>query len=68
MIAEQSMYQVLQNMNVSYISVGHRPSLLKYHEDLLILGRDGQTPRMKKVQEIEEGNFMQELMNQESFE
>ncbi len=32
---EQSLYEQLQQMNVAYVSVGHRASLLKYHRQVL---------------------------------
>ncbi|MBP0020501.1 MAG: ABC transporter ATP-binding protein/permease [Cyanobacteria bacterium SBLK] len=32
---EQSLYQQLQSLSISYISVGHRPTLLQYHNQLL---------------------------------
>ena len=43
MEAEDSLYRLLQEMslarNFSYISVGHRPSLLKYHDRKLTISR-----------------------------
>ena len=35
------MYQILSELKVTYISVGHRPSLLKYHDKKLILRGPG---------------------------
>ncbi|MFP4135180.1 MAG: ABC transporter ATP-binding protein/permease [Halothece sp.] len=37
---ETSLYQQLQAMNVTYISVGHRPTLQKYHQLVLELAED----------------------------
>ena len=37
---EASLYQQLQAMNVTYISVGHRPSLQQYHQLVLELAED----------------------------
>ncbi len=34
---ERKLYQILQNSNISYISVGHRMSLLDYHKQVLEL-------------------------------
>ncbi len=44
--AEANMYMLLRKMaesenDITYISVGHRPSLLKYHDVRLRLGVDG---------------------------
>lgn len=38
---EQAIYQELTNMRVGYISVGHRSSLLKYHDKVLELQPGG---------------------------
>lgn len=35
--AEKTMYTLLQEADVTYVSVGHRPSLLHYHTQKLIL-------------------------------
>jgi putative ATP-binding cassette transporter len=34
---EQSLYQGLRDLGITYISVGHRSSLLKYHSSVLEL-------------------------------
>jgi ABC-type uncharacterized transport system fused permease/ATPase subunit len=71
MVAEARMYQLLQNMarnnfdggkwsgpGLTYISVGHRPSLLSYHDKRLRLGgtdSDGQ-PKPHELTDIETSN------------
>ncbi|WP_404790995.1 ABC transporter ATP-binding protein/permease [Altericista sp. CCNU0014] len=35
---ERRLYQLLQSLNITYISVGHRPSLVDYHQKVLELG------------------------------
>ena len=35
------MYEILASMDVTYISVGHRPSLLRFHETKLVLPGPG---------------------------
>ncbi|MGB3616154.1 MAG: ABC transporter ATP-binding protein/permease [Elainellaceae cyanobacterium] len=35
---EHQLYQLLRQMNISYLSVGHRPSLIDYHDNVLELG------------------------------
>jgi putative ATP-binding cassette transporter len=37
---ERELYELIQDLGVTYVSVGHRPSLLAYHEKVLVLGRD----------------------------
>lgn len=39
---ENELYKVLQNMDVVYVSVGHRPSLIHYHNRVLVLSTDAQ--------------------------
>ena len=41
LFAEEAMYQVLDDLGVTYISVGHRPSLLRYHRKKLVLRGPG---------------------------
>jgi vitamin B12/bleomycin/antimicrobial peptide transport system ATP-binding/permease protein len=71
MVAEAKMYTLLRNMaqntfkdgkwsgpGLTYISVGHRPSLLTYHDKRLRLGgteSDGVTPKPHAFTEIEKG-------------
>jgi len=38
--SEERMYSALADANVTYISVGHRPSLLRYHDKILRLSSD----------------------------
>jgi vitamin B12/bleomycin/antimicrobial peptide transport system ATP-binding/permease protein len=41
--SEEAMYRLLTNdLQATYISIGHRPSLLKYHDIKLVLGGPGQ--------------------------
>ena len=40
--SEDAMYLLLQALGVTYISVGHRPSLLQYHDTQLLLNGPGQ--------------------------
>jgi vitamin B12/bleomycin/antimicrobial peptide transport system ATP-binding/permease protein len=35
---EQRMYERLRELNITCVSIGHRPSLLKYHDTILRLG------------------------------
>jgi vitamin B12/bleomycin/antimicrobial peptide transport system ATP-binding/permease protein len=37
---ERRLYQLLQGLGMSYISVGHRPSLVDYHQKVLDLGAE----------------------------
>jgi putative ATP-binding cassette transporter len=38
---EQLLYQHLLNTGISFVSVGHRDTLKKYHDFLIVLGKDG---------------------------
>ncbi len=38
---ERLLYQALKNAGVTYVSVGHRPTLLNFHERVLLLKGDG---------------------------
>jgi len=50
---EQTMYENIQRIEgLTFISVGHRPSLLKYHNNKLILGGDG-GGEVKKIGRVE---------------
>jgi putative ATP-binding cassette transporter len=40
--AERRVYTELRESGTAYISVGHRPSLIQYHDVLLRLGSSGQ--------------------------
>jgi vitamin B12/bleomycin/antimicrobial peptide transport system ATP-binding/permease protein len=35
---ERRLYDLLQSLDITYISVGHRPSLVDYHQTVLELG------------------------------
>jgi vitamin B12/bleomycin/antimicrobial peptide transport system ATP-binding/permease protein len=37
---ERRLYELLQSLDMTYISVGHRPSLLDYHQTVLDLGAE----------------------------
>ena len=43
------MYNLLQEENITYISVGHRPSLLRYHNEKLVLGVPGEAPSKMQI-------------------
>ncbi len=45
---EQSLYQHLMNTNTTFISVGHRPSLVKYHRWLLEM-QEGDAWKLQKA-------------------
>lgn len=47
---EERLYAILQNSGVTYISVGHRPTLVRYHSQVLELVGDG-TWNMRTAEE-----------------
>lgn len=61
LVAEQAMYELLQSSDLSFISVGHRPSLLKYHDQVLVLGNKGQLPKLKDIGEMDQNALTEEF-------
>ena len=50
---ERLLYQSLKEAGVTFVSVGHRPTLLKFHENLLVLNGDGAGGwELKKCKEV----------------
>lgn len=49
---EQLLYQKLRDMGTTFVSVGHRSSLLKYHDFVLELGNN-QTWKLTSIQDYE---------------
>ena len=43
------MYEALNVLNTTYVSVGHRPSLLRYHTKKLVLMGPGLLPKTVDV-------------------
>lgn len=60
--SEEKMYQLLIERNLTFISVGHRPSLLRYHRERLVLDNAGDRPRLLPI-EISEIALTQELLD-----
>jgi putative ATP-binding cassette transporter len=48
--AEESMYRLLQEADITYLSVGHRPSLLQYHNQKFVLGSVGNHPKIFNIE------------------
>ena len=47
--SEKRVYQHLQSMKMTYISVGHRPSLLQYHDLILRLAFDAENCQIEPI-------------------
>ena len=47
------MYELLKEFGVSYVSVGHRPTLLKYHKSVLQLKREASSYSASLVEAAE---------------
>eukprot|EP01031_Cornospumella_fuschlensis_P031612 gene31612-38204_t len=47
--SEEQMYELLRTLNITYVSVGHRPSLVKYHNKKLVLGGSGNVPKVVNI-------------------
>jgi putative ATP-binding cassette transporter len=54
---EKRLYQTLQSLGVTYISVGHRPSLLAYHQQVLRLTEGTDWQLLSTDQYIDTGEF-----------
>ncbi len=54
---EKRLYQTLQSLGVTYISVGHRPSLLTYHQKVLRLTEGTDWQLMSTDEYIHTGEF-----------
>ena len=48
---EEAMYALLREGGRSYLSVGHRPSLLRYHDSKLVLSGPGMDPVVVAISE-----------------
>lgn len=45
------MYALLREMGITYLSVGHRPTLLRYHRDKLVLRGAGSDPVLVHIEQ-----------------
>lgn len=55
--AEEAMYSLLQGLGVTFLSVGHRPSLLKYHSKRLVLMGPGRPAKMMDIDAAEKATI-----------
>ncbi len=49
--AERRMYNLLESMGITVVSIGHRPSLLKYHDVLLRLSGDDAPWELERIEQ-----------------
>lgn len=49
--AERRMYEMIQGMGVTVVSVGHRPSLLSFHDKILRLGKSDATLQLEDIRQ-----------------
>jgi len=47
--SEEAMYALLSRMNATFVSVGHRPSLVRYHSSKLVLYGEGCNPSLVRI-------------------
>ncbi len=45
------MYGLLETMGITVVSIGHRPSLLKYHDVILRLGGEGASWVLEEIKQ-----------------
>lgn len=51
--AEKRMYDMIQGLGVTAVSVGHRPSLLAYHDKILRLGKADESWELEDIKQEE---------------
>ena len=56
---EEIMYRLLMSLNVTYLSVGHRPSLLKYHSLKLVLPGAGRDAQLSPVTVVDDSSTVE---------
>jgi ABC-type uncharacterized transport system fused permease/ATPase subunit len=59
---EKAMYDALNLLSITYVSVGHRPSLLRYHSKKLVLLGPGLPPKVVDVTASESAIEMMDLV------
>lgn len=59
---EKAMYNALDMLAITYVSVGHRPSLLRYHSKKLVLLGPGLPPKVLDVTTSEAAIEMMDLV------
>lgn len=64
--SEEEMYKLLKKIDCTYISVGHRPTLLNYHSRRLVLRGPGLDP-VERMIETGVEKFSTELVDLASF-
>jgi putative ATP-binding cassette transporter len=47
--SEAAMYELLMEQNITYLSIGHRPSLVSFHNKKLVLAGGGTKPRLEAI-------------------
>lgn len=57
LFSEDLMYELLNRHNIAYLSAGHRPSLLKYHNKKLIFSTPSEDLKTVDITEMETQNF-----------
>lgn len=59
--AEAKMYHLLEDMGITVVSVGHRPTLLKYHDFVLRLGKDGSGWNIEETTQVQQDRILDEF-------
>lgn len=58
--SEAALYQLLQEHDIAYVSVGHRPSLMRYHDCALVLRSQDDRVHSSKEYENSDGSDPQD--------
>jgi vitamin B12/bleomycin/antimicrobial peptide transport system ATP-binding/permease protein len=62
MANEERLYDALREMRITVVSVGHRPSLLRYHDTLLRLGKDDGSWTIEGIGEEKRRRFVAQTL------
>jgi putative ATP-binding cassette transporter len=66
LLAEEAMYRILNELGVTFISVGHRPSLLQFHDKKLILRGPGDGAILTAIVQTSREGAIMDLTTQSS--
>lgn len=59
--AERRMYEMIQGMGITVVSVGHRPSLLTFHDKILRLGKSDAALQLEDIRQEERDKVVETL-------
>lgn len=60
--AERRMYKLIQDLGVTAVSVGHRPSLLSYHDKILRLGKSNASWELNEIKQEQRDRIVMQTL------